>query len=134
MTEYPKPAAGSQPDYAAPAYKSTTLRAPSKPLIQLPHSLSELTGPVYGHNPIGPTDNDLTLHFPSAPQGERIIVLHRLSPTDLAACLEKFAGCDLPNLWKPKVDAFYHVDSFPMLGTGKLDLRGVKELAVKLAV
>ena len=69
---------------------------------------------------------------PDEKKGERIIVLHRLSATDLAACLEKFAGCDLPNLWKPKADAFYHVDSFPMLGTGKLDLRWVKELAVKL--
>jgi acyl-[acyl-carrier-protein]-phospholipid O-acyltransferase/long-chain-fatty-acid--[acyl-carrier-protein] ligase len=36
-------------------------------------------------------------------------------------------------LWKPKADAFFHVENFPMLGTGKLDLRGVKELAAKLA-
>ena len=71
---------------------------------------------------------------PDEKKGERIVVLHRLSATDLAACLEKFAGCDLPNLWKPKADAFYHVDSFPLLGTGKLDLRGVKELAAKLAI
>ena len=70
---------------------------------------------------------------PDEKKGERIVVLHRLKPDDLAACLEKFNGCDLPNLWKPKADAFYHVDNFPMLGTGKLDLRGVKELAAKLA-
>ena len=58
------------------------LRAPSRPLIRLPHSLSELTGPVYGHNPIGPTDNDLTLHFPEPPQGERIIVAGRILDED----------------------------------------------------
>jgi acyl-[acyl-carrier-protein]-phospholipid O-acyltransferase/long-chain-fatty-acid--[acyl-carrier-protein] ligase len=66
-------------------------------------------------------------------KGERIVVLHRLNDQDLAACLEKFAACDLPNLWKPKADAFYRVENFPLLGTGKLDLRAVKEMAVKLA-
>ena len=53
---------------------------------------------------------------------------------DLPACLEKFAACDLPNLWKPKADAFFRVENFPLLGTGKLDLRAVKGLAAKLAV
>jgi len=48
--------------------------------------------------------------------------------------LEKLAACDLPNLWKPKADAFYRVENFPMLGTGKLDLRSVKETAARLAV
>jgi acyl-[acyl-carrier-protein]-phospholipid O-acyltransferase/long-chain-fatty-acid--[acyl-carrier-protein] ligase len=66
-------------------------------------------------------------------RGERLVVLHRLSAADLAACLEKFSGCELPNLWKPKADAFFHVGEFPLLGTGKLDLRAVKELAAKLA-
>jgi acyl-[acyl-carrier-protein]-phospholipid O-acyltransferase/long-chain-fatty-acid--[acyl-carrier-protein] ligase len=66
-------------------------------------------------------------------KGERLVVLHRLSAADLAACLEKFSACELPNLWKPKADAFFHVEEFPLLGTGKLDLRAVKELAAKLA-
>ena len=70
---------------------------------------------------------------PDEKKGERIVVLHRLADAELAACLEKFAACDLPNLWKPKADAFYRVENFPLLGTGKLDLRAVKELAVKLA-
>jgi len=70
---------------------------------------------------------------PDEKKGERIIVLHKLSAANLAACLEKFAASDLPNLWKPKADAFYQVENFPLLGTGKLDLRGVKELAAKLA-
>jgi acyl-[acyl-carrier-protein]-phospholipid O-acyltransferase/long-chain-fatty-acid--[acyl-carrier-protein] ligase len=70
---------------------------------------------------------------PDEKKGERIIVLHRMSDADLAACLEKFAACDLPNLWKPKADAFYRVENFPLLGTGKLDLRAVKELAGKLS-
>jgi len=70
---------------------------------------------------------------PDEKKGERIIVLHRLKEADLAACLEKFTGSDLPNLWKPKADAFHYVENFPLLGTGKLDLRAVKELAAKRA-
>jgi acyl-[acyl-carrier-protein]-phospholipid O-acyltransferase/long-chain-fatty-acid--[acyl-carrier-protein] ligase len=66
---------------------------------------------------------------PDEKKGERLVVLHKLNDLDLAAVLEKFAACDLPNLWKPKADAFHRVEQFPLLGTGKLDLRGVKEMA-----
>ncbi len=69
---------------------------------------------------------------PDEKKGERLVVLHRLADTELAAVLEKLAACDLPNLWKPKAEAFYRVESFPLLGTGKLDLRKVKETAAKL--
>ena len=75
----------------------------------------------------------VVLGVPDEKKGERLVVLHKLPEADIPALLEKFAACDLPNLWKPKTDAFYRVEHFPMLGTGKLDLRGVKELAVKLA-
>jgi protocatechuate 3,4-dioxygenase beta subunit len=82
MNEYPRTKPGSQPEYLCEGYKGTIRRAPSQPPIQLPHTLSELTGPVYGHNPIGPSDNDLTLHFAEAPQGERIIVAGRVLDED----------------------------------------------------
>jgi protocatechuate 3,4-dioxygenase beta subunit len=82
MTEYPRPPVGSQPVNDHEAYRSTHRRAPRQPAICLPHTLSELTGPVYGHNPIGETDNDLTRHFPEPPQGERIIVAGRVVDED----------------------------------------------------
>ena len=82
MNEYPRTKPGSQPEYLSPAYKTTIRRAPSQPLIRLPHGPSELSGPVYGHNPIGPTDNDLTRHFAEEPQGERIIVAGRVLDED----------------------------------------------------
>jgi len=63
-------------------YRSTHLRAPSQPLITLPHTLSERTGPVYGHNRLGETDNDLTRQCPAAPQGERIVVAGRIVDED----------------------------------------------------
>ena len=70
---------------------------------------------------------------PDEKKGERLVVLHKLAETDLPAVLEQFSASDLPNLWKPKAGDFYRVENFPMLGTGKLDLRGVKETAAKLA-
>ena len=66
---------------------------------------------------------------PDEKRGERLVVLHKLADADLITCLENFAACDLPNLWKPKADAFHRVENFPLLGTGKLDLRAMKELA-----
>ena len=66
-------------------------------------------------------------------KGERLVVLHKLADGQLQSCLEKLAACDLPNLWKPRADQFFRVDNFPVLGTGKLDLRKVKELARKFS-
>ena len=71
--------------------------------------------------------------LPDEKKGERLVVLHTLPDAGLASCLEKLAPCDLPNLWKPRADQFFRVDHFPLLGTGKLDLRKVKELAEKFA-
>ncbi len=66
---------------------------------------------------------------PDEKKGERLVVLHRLPDSDLRNALEKMSACDLPNLWKPRADQYFHVETFPFLGTGKLDLRKVKEIA-----
>jgi len=66
---------------------------------------------------------------PDPRKGERLVVLHTLPEERLRCLLEKLARCDLPNLWKPRPDAFVRVDAFPRLGSGKLDLRKVQELA-----
>ena len=81
---YPRAEPATQPTLLHPPYKSTVRRAPSKPLIQLPHTLSELTGPgpLYGHNPIGETDYDLTRHHAGEPLGERIVVGGRVVDED----------------------------------------------------
>src|SRR5262245_27200410 len=70
---------------------------------------------------------------PDEKKSERLVVLHRLADGNLQACLANFAQCDLPNLWKPRADQFFKVESFPQLGTGKLDLRGIREQAIKLS-
>jgi protocatechuate 3,4-dioxygenase, beta subunit len=68
----------SQPPYFYPAYRPTLLRAPRKPLIVLPHTLSEVTGPLFGHAEIAETDNDLTRQHSGEPLGERITVSGRV--------------------------------------------------------
>ena len=51
-TVYPTDSKKANPPFLSPEYKSTVRRAPSKPLIVVPHTLSELTGPVYGHETV----------------------------------------------------------------------------------
>jgi acyl-[acyl-carrier-protein]-phospholipid O-acyltransferase/long-chain-fatty-acid--[acyl-carrier-protein] ligase len=68
--------------------------------------------------------------IPDEKKGERLIVLHTLKEDVLIACLEKFAKCDLPALWKPRPDQFLSIEQLPYLGTGKLDLRRLRELAL----
>jgi len=82
MNGYRKPAPGTQPPYSYEPYQSTRRRAPLQPLITLPATLSEITGPVFGHNAIGETDNDLTRQCPGEPLGERIIVAGRVIDED----------------------------------------------------
>jgi protocatechuate 3,4-dioxygenase, beta subunit len=76
------PEAGVDPPYLYPGYRSTTLRAPSKPLLLLPQTLSELTGPIFGHDAVGELDHDLTEGQAGEPLGERIIVMGRVTDRD----------------------------------------------------
>jgi acyl-[acyl-carrier-protein]-phospholipid O-acyltransferase/long-chain-fatty-acid--[acyl-carrier-protein] ligase len=71
---------------------------------------------------------------PDEKKGERLVVLHKLADGPLQLCLEKLGQCDLPNLWKPRADQFFRVEAFPCLGTGKLDLRKIREMAAKFSV
>jgi acyl-[acyl-carrier-protein]-phospholipid O-acyltransferase/long-chain-fatty-acid--[acyl-carrier-protein] ligase len=68
--------------------------------------------------------------IPDEKKGERLVVLHTLKEDVLKACLEKLAKCDLPALWKPRPDHFLSIEQLPYLGTGKLDLRRLRELAL----
>lgn len=70
------------PPHLYPPYRSTVLRAPTRPLVLLPNRLSERTGPVFGDGQIGPLDHDLTRQYPGEPLGERIIVTGRILDSD----------------------------------------------------
>jgi acyl-[acyl-carrier-protein]-phospholipid O-acyltransferase/long-chain-fatty-acid--[acyl-carrier-protein] ligase len=70
---------------------------------------------------------------PDERKGERLMVLHTLPDDKLKEALELFAKCDLPALWRPRPDQFLRVEKLPYLGTGKLDLRKARELALEVA-
>jgi protocatechuate 3,4-dioxygenase beta subunit len=82
MTEYPRDGLAVHPPYLAPAYVSTRTRSPRQPLIVIPHTLTELTGPVYGHESVLANDADLTKQHQGEPLGERIIVTGRVMDED----------------------------------------------------
>jgi acyl-[acyl-carrier-protein]-phospholipid O-acyltransferase/long-chain-fatty-acid--[acyl-carrier-protein] ligase len=68
---------------------------------------------------------------PDEKKGERLIVLHTLSDERLEECLGGLAKSDLPALWRPRRDQFVRIEKLPYLGTGKLDLRKARELALE---
>jgi protocatechuate 3,4-dioxygenase beta subunit len=65
---------GTQPENDFPPYASTVARSPRMPLVLLPRTRTESTGPVFGHGFIQEHENDLTVHGESDPIGERIVV------------------------------------------------------------
>jgi protocatechuate 3,4-dioxygenase, beta subunit len=74
LAGYRKNDRGTQPPLVYPPYASTVKRSPAQPLVMLPQSLSEITGPLFGHDLIKANDFDLTKQHASDPIGERIVV------------------------------------------------------------
>jgi protocatechuate 3,4-dioxygenase beta subunit len=100
----------TDPPLDYPGYASTALRHPKRPLIALPHGLTELTAPVLGTDRIGPLDNDLTRQHDGEPQGQRIIVHGRVIEED---------GRPVPDtlveVWQANAGGryFHRVDTWP---------------------
>jgi len=66
---------------------------------------------------------------PDARKGERLLVVHKpfgQSSLDICRALQR-AG--IPPLWIPSPDSFFEVEGIPLLGTGKVDLKAVENLA-----
>src|SRR4029450_4343955 len=86
---YSRSGDGADPAYLSPDYLSTRGRAPKQPLIGIPQTLSEITGPVYGHSDgrpggvgglaaLGRGAAHTTTPHAGEPQRERIIVKGRV--------------------------------------------------------
>ncbi|WP_339631076.1 protocatechuate 3,4-dioxygenase subunit beta [uncultured Sneathiella sp.] len=93
------------PPAFAPAYKTSVLRSPKKALLSLDNTLTEITGPVFGHSDLGELDNDLLLNYSQdggLPVGERIIVHGRVHDE---------RGLPVPNalieVWQPNAGGRY---------------------------
>jgi len=79
---YRRPVQGTQPEYLHPAYVSSLKRAPTQPLVVIPHTLTEITGPQFGNEDIAPEIFDLTRQHAGEPLGERMIVTGRVLDED----------------------------------------------------
>jgi len=93
------------------------------PHIKIEETLQELAG--------GAEQMFVVTAVPDEKKGERLIVLHTLSEEQLEECLTGLAKSDLPALWRPRHDQFVRIEKLPYLGTGKLDLRKARELALE---
>jgi acyl-[acyl-carrier-protein]-phospholipid O-acyltransferase/long-chain-fatty-acid--[acyl-carrier-protein] ligase len=69
---------------------------------------------------------------PDAVRGERLVVLHLPSGKTPDQICRALATAGLPNLWIPAPDMFFEVADIPLLGSGKLDLSRLNELAASL--
>ncbi len=100
---YPIASNAAHPPRLSPDYRSTIKRSPQKPLIIMRQTLSELTGPVYGHEAVRENDHDLTTQHAGEPLGERIIVHGRVLDED---------GKAVPNalveIWQCNAAGRYH--------------------------
>jgi acyl-[acyl-carrier-protein]-phospholipid O-acyltransferase/long-chain-fatty-acid--[acyl-carrier-protein] ligase len=70
---------------------------------------------------------------PDPTRGERLVVLHPPLPISSEELWRQLNSSDLPKLWVPARDAFHEVPELPYLGTGKLDLRRIKQMALERA-
>jgi protocatechuate 3,4-dioxygenase beta subunit len=80
--EYRRPDVGTQPTHLHPPYLSSILRAPTKPLVRIPQTISELTGPAFGRHIVKPGSFDLTRQHAGEPLGQRIVVCGRVLSED----------------------------------------------------
>jgi protocatechuate 3,4-dioxygenase, beta subunit len=82
-TSYAREGANIHPPLDSPEYRSTRLRHPKQPLVYMPQTVTEITGPQLGSAVLlGEHDNDLTVQHEEMPVGERIIVYGRVFDTD----------------------------------------------------
>jgi acyl-[acyl-carrier-protein]-phospholipid O-acyltransferase/long-chain-fatty-acid--[acyl-carrier-protein] ligase len=83
---------------------------------------------------VGGDEDILTLAVSSVPdekKGEKLIVLYTQLPEEPSAIVKKLIEAGLPSIYVPGIDGFIQVDAIPILGTGKLDLRGLQKLALE---
>ena len=86
------------------------------------------------HHIAGATEQKFVVTaVPDGKKGERLVVLHLLKEEELKSVLEKLPEAGLPNLWMPRPNQFFMVEELPHLGTGKLDLRRIRELALEFS-
>jgi len=97
------------------------------PHIQIEETIMKIIGVQDGGEGGGP--QAVVTAVPDAKRGERLIVLHTKLPVTPGEIIKKLQAEGLPNLYLPSEDSFLEVEQIPVLGTGKLDLRMMQQIA-----
>ena len=80
------------------------------------------------------TDGEMLAVVSAVPypaKGERLVVFHVCDVADPRDLCRRLAHRGLPNLWVPGADAFARIEEIPVLGSGKLDLKHLAQLALE---
>ncbi|HDY87458.1 MAG TPA: hypothetical protein ENH82_04990 [bacterium] len=72
--------------------------------------------------------------IPDERKGEKLVVLFTKEAGDKETLRKIMAGSSLPNLWKPNDDCYVMIDEMPVLGSGKMDIKKLRELALDRVV
>ena len=107
------------------------------PHIRVEEELVRLLGEANGETDaeLGADDSPLLVVTSASDtrKGERLIVLHRKIPLTPEQMRAGLSAAGLPNLYLPAADAFFEVEAIPLLGSGKLDLKAVQEMACEVS-
>ncbi|HEY7813763.1 MAG TPA: protocatechuate 3,4-dioxygenase subunit beta [Nakamurella sp.] len=109
-TDAERVADGQDPAYDTPEYRSTSLRAPARPLVILPGHLADRTGPAFGEGTVEAAEADLTRQHDGEPLGERVVVSGRVLDRT-----GKSIQNTLVEIWQANAAGRYihHVDQHP---------------------
>ena len=102
----------------------------------VPHiKVEEILTKLCDETPDDDTDDQPNIAVTAVPdkkKGERLIVLHTKLCKTVDELRDGLSEAGLPNIFIPSADSFRQVESLPLLGTGKLDLKGLKQTALDL--
>jgi acyl-[acyl-carrier-protein]-phospholipid O-acyltransferase/long-chain-fatty-acid--[acyl-carrier-protein] ligase len=70
---------------------------------------------------------------PDAAKGERLVAFYTRVDVPVESLWEQLCQTELPRLWLPRRDGLFAIEAIPTLGTGKVDLRGLRQLAAERA-
>jgi acyl-[acyl-carrier-protein]-phospholipid O-acyltransferase/long-chain-fatty-acid--[acyl-carrier-protein] ligase len=94
----------------------------------VPHfRIEEALAQVLGDSPCAVTA------IPDESRGERLVAFYTGAEVSAETLWARLCESDLPKLWIPKRENIYRIEALPMLGSGKLDLKALRVLAVELA-
>jgi acyl-[acyl-carrier-protein]-phospholipid O-acyltransferase/long-chain-fatty-acid--[acyl-carrier-protein] ligase len=95
------------------------------PHIQVEEALAKLIGGESDQPQVAVTA------VPDEKKGERLVVVHTSTDKSVEDLRKGLSEAGLPNLFIPGPDSFLQVEQLPILGSGKLDLKGLKQLALE---